>query len=181
MVSATRSAEARCKRFLREKSRGENVRGMPYYGNRSCVTVYSVPNMSPALRLITPASAAMLALSACVSLRGSGLEQLNRQPPETFRGHYTFGASGSWFRSCTASQSDSTWWVTVTNDAVPKIEDAKRSGQLSDGRSIFVVWRAVLTRGGEVGPRGPGYPALLVRDVDLIRPAGTFAADCSGR
>lgn len=167
--------------LLREKNRGQNVHEMPYYGNRPCVTVHFVPIMSSAVRLLIPASVAVLTLSACVSFRGSSFDQLNRQPPETFRGHYMFGASGSWFRSCNASQSDSTWWVTVTNDAVPKIEDAKRSGQLSDGRSIFVVWRAVLTRGGEVGPRGPGYPALLVRDVDLIRPAGTFEADCSGR
>ncbi len=137
--------------------------------------------MAPALRLLTSASVAVLALSACVSFRGSSLEQMNRQSPEIFRGHYTFGPSGSWFRPCTASQSDSTWWVTVTGNAVPKIEDAKRSGQLSDDRSLFVVWRAVLTRGGEVGPRGPGYPALLVRDVDVIRPAGTLEADCSGR
>jgi hypothetical protein len=109
------------------------------------------------------------------------MEQLNKQPPEAFRGHYSLGASGSWFRSCSAAPSDSTWWVTVTGSAVPKIEDAKRGGQLAEGRSVFVEWRAVMTRGGEVGPRGPGFPALLVREVDLIRPAGTLEADCGGR
>ncbi|MGZ8470670.1 MAG: hypothetical protein ACXW61_13615 [Gemmatirosa sp.] len=113
-------------------------------------------------------------LAGCATGRSS-LERLNDAPPQDFRGHYTRGPDGSWFRPCGAPASDAAWWVTATGAAVAQLDGARRAGQLADGRASFVHWRAVQTRGGEVGP--PGATALLVREVLAVRPAA--ANDCA--
>ena len=115
------------------------------------------------------AAAAMLSLGGCAA-RQSSLDVLQATPPQDYRGHYTQSqAAGSWFRPCGAAAADSAWWVTVTGDAVAQVAEARRAGQLVEGRPSFVHWRAVLTRGGEVGPRGG--TALLVREVVAVRAA----------
>jgi hypothetical protein len=118
--------------------------------------------------------AAALGLGGCAA-RQSSLDALSAQPPREYRGHYTRGEAGSWFRPCGAAAADSAWWVTVTDAAIPQIDSARRAGQLVEGRPSFVHWRAVLTRGGEVGPRGA--TALLVREVVAVRAPAT--TDCT--
>jgi hypothetical protein len=121
---------------------------------------------------------APLALGACALNRPSSLDILNAKPSVAYRGHYTIGSTGSWFRPCDAAAVDSAMWVTATGAAVAQLDSAKRAGALPDGESSYVDWRGVITRGGEVGPRGPGAPALLVRDVRVVRKAA--AGDCAG-
>ena len=121
------------------------------------------------------AVAALLSLGGCAT-RPSSLDVLNATPAQEYRGHYTrTQADGSWFRPCGAAAADSAWWVTVTGGAVAQIDEARRAGQLVEGRPSFVHWRAVLTRGGEVGP--PGATALLVREVVTVRAAAP--GDCA--
>lgn len=125
-----------------------------------------------------PLALALIAGAGCAAHRGgASLDALNARTPLDFRGHYEIGA-GSWFRPCGAAAADSAWWVTVTGAAVAQLDSARTAGQLRVGEASYVEWSAVLTRGGEVGPRGPGAPALLVREVRSIRLAG--ADDCSG-
>jgi hypothetical protein len=95
------------------------------------------------------------------------VDRLNAQPPQDYRGHYTIRPTGHWFRPCGAAAADSAWWVTVTDAAIPQVQRARQSGALADGRPSFAHLRAVLTRGGEVGPRGG--TALLVREVVALR------------
>jgi len=124
---------------------------------------------------LAAAAAAMLSLGGCAA-RQSSLDVLNATPAQEYRGHYTRSqADGSWFRPCGATAADSAWWVTVTGGAVAQIDEAHRAGQLVDGRPSFVHWHAVLTRGGEVGPRG--RTALLVREVVAVR--ATAPGDCA--
>lgn len=115
---------------------------------------------------------ALVAFAGCASQ--SALDRLNAAPAQEYRGHYTRGSEGSWFKPCSATSADSAWWVTVTGIAVRQLDSARTLGLFTEGRSTFVHWRAVLTRGGEVGP--PGATALLVRDILVVRPAA--AGDC---
>lgn len=130
------------------------------------------------IRLALALTFAAAAGGACAA-GASSLERLATQPAEEFSGHYTGGAGGSWFRRCGAAPADSAWWVTITGAAVEQVTEARRDGRLLDGRPVFVRWRAVLTLGGEVGPRGPGAPALLVREVLELRAPG--GDDCTTR
>lgn len=100
-----------------------------------------------------------------------------RERETEYRGHYTRGAAGSWFTPCGAAVGDSAWWVTATGGSGAQLEAAKAAGRLVDGTPSYVHWRAVLTRTGEVGPRGRGAPALLVRDVLEVR--ARTSGDCS--
>jgi hypothetical protein len=100
---------------------------------------------------------------------------LDELPVSEHAGHYTFGASSSWFWACGAAAADSSW-VTFTDRAVAQRDSIQRTGALSTGERYFVRWRAAVTSGGEVGPRGPGVPALLVREILVLRPAA--AGDC---
>jgi hypothetical protein len=123
---------------------------------------------------------ALTLLAVAVPLLGgcsarSSLDRLNDAPAQEFRGHYTRSVEGSWFRPCDAAVADSVWWVTITGTAVSQLDGARNGGQFVEGRPSFVQWRAVLTRGGEVGP--PGATALLVRDILVIRPAAS--GDCA--
>lgn len=115
---------------------------------------------------------ALLAFAGCASQ--SALDRLNTTPAQEYRGHYTRGPDGSWFRPCNVAPADSAWWVTVTGIAVSQLDSARTLGLFVEERPTFVHWRAVLTRGGEVGP--PGATALLVRDILVVRPAA--AGDC---
>lgn len=125
-------------------------------------------------RLVSTFAAAVMA-AGCAS--ATSLERLATQAPEEFLGHYTTGSGGSWFRRCGAAPADSAWWATITGDAVAQVEEARRAGRLVEGRPAYVHWRAVLTLGGEIGPRGPGVPALLVREVVELR--APRADDCT--
>jgi len=117
--------------------------------------------------LLTALFAAVPFIEGCAAR--SSLDRLNDQPAQEYRGHYTRNADGSWFRPCGAAAADAAWWVTVTGTAVSQLDSARKAGQFAEDRSSFVHWRAVLTRGGEVGP--PGATALLVRDILVVRPA----------
>jgi hypothetical protein len=118
--------------------------------------------------------AAGVALAGCAA-RSSTLDALNATTPQEYRGHYTTAPGSSWFQRCGAPTSEPAWWVTVTGVAVAQVDSARRAGLLVDGQRTFVHWRAVLTRGGEVGPSGS--TALLVREVLAVRPAA--AGDCA--
>jgi hypothetical protein len=132
----------------------------------------------PRLALAHAAVAALAAgtLAACATGRGGGpLDALNARPAQEYRGHYTLGPGGAWFRPCGAAPADSALWVTVVDRAAARVEEAKRAGELVEGRPSYVQWRGVTTRGGEVGPRGS--TALIVREVLVVRPSA--AGDCA--
>lgn len=119
------------------------------------------------------AALTLLAIAGCLA-RPSELDDLNRQAPQDFRGHYTPG-DGSWFQPCGTTSEADRWWVTATDRAVVQLDSARRGGQLADGRASYVHWRAVRTRSAKVGP--PGREALLVREVVVVRPGGE--RDCA--
>lgn len=122
---------------------------------------------------------ALTAIAAACGARQTPLERLHAQPAREYMGRYTIGPGGSWFRPCSAAASDSAWWVTAVGTATEQIGDARRTGRLPEGQPTFVHWRGVITEGGEVGPRGPGAPALLVREVIVVggaAPPGCAAA-----
>ena len=116
----------------------------------------------------------MLATS-CALLACVRQPALNELPVTEFAGHYTKAPSASWFVACGAAAADSSW-VTFTDRAVAQRDSIARTGLLADGQRHFVRWRAAVTERGEVGPRGPGVPALLVREILVARPAA--AGDC---
>lgn len=116
----------------------------------------------------------VLLLAGC-AMHGTSLATL---PAEEWRGHYAASDKASWFRPCGAVASDSSWWVTITGDAVEQMSRARLSGQFRQGVEYFVRWNAAKTTSGEVGPRGPGKPALLVRNVLELRAASD--SDCAG-
>ena len=120
--------------------------------------------LRPPLRLAVVLAAAVAA-TACAARRPS-LDQL---PSRELTGHFTGGTAGSWFRPCGAAPADSGWWVTFTGRAVAQRDSLRRTGQLPDGERRFVRWLAAVTEGGEIGPRGPGVPALLVREIVTVR------------
>ena len=125
-----------------------------------------------ASRSLLAALAVVTATAACSSRR----PDLGDLPTREVTGHLTGGRDANWFRPCVLAPADSAWWVTFTDRAVVQRDTLRRSGRLPDGQSRFVRWLAAVTRGGEVGPRGPGAPALLVRDILEVRVPGP--GDC---
>jgi hypothetical protein len=124
----------------------------------------------------TSASLAALALvlGGCAA-REPSLAEL---PARELVGHFTTDEGESWFRACGTAPDEPSWWVTFTGSSVDQIDRERASGQIAPGGRYFVRWRAAVTKGGEVGPQGPGVPALLVRDLLELRPAGD--GDCDG-
>lgn len=118
-------------------------------------------------------------LAGCAQSGGDG----SRLPVQEMTGHYRKDASGSWFTPCAGSPGTAPgaapvttldtqpMWVTLTGAAVSQYRPAAEPPVTQ-----FVRWRAAITRDGSVGPRGPGAPALLVREVLEQRAAGD--ADC---
>lgn len=125
-----------------------------------------------------PALLAMMALTGCASGRFAA----DDLPTQEWSGHFVSGPGESWFSPCPASVAHGVtadaapWWVTVTGMAVGQVEQARRAGAFLPGERYFVRWRAAMTRNGEVGPRGPGVPALLVRELVTWQPASS--QDC---
>lgn len=107
-------------------------------------------------------------LVACAS-RPSTMDRLAAEPAVPYRGHYTLASGSSWFRPCELAPADSAWWVLATGTAASRIATAQREGQLPSGQPMYVEWRGAVTRTGEIGPRGPGAPALVVRAIDILR------------
>jgi hypothetical protein len=103
---------------------------------------------------------------------------LDDQPSREFAGHYSAAEGGSWFRPCDISPTEAAGWVTFTGRSVEQMQAERAAGHFTDGPSYFVRWRASVTYDGEVGPRGPGKPALLVRELLELRPASDD--DCAG-
>lgn len=118
-------------------------------------------------------AAAGLALIGC----GTGRVSLSDPPARELAGHFVSTPKENWFTPCNASPGDGAWWATVTGGAVQSIDAARAAGRLEPGRNYFVRWNAVVVTDGRVGPRGPGQPALLVREVLELREA--TETDCS--
>lgn len=141
--------------------------GFPYRRIASSM----IHRVSLRLSLLTVAS---IILPGCAISRIGSSRATNELPAQEFRGHYSV-ADGSWFTPCNGAV-DERWWVTMTGLAVPDVDNAKREGRLTANAPVFVHWLAAQTTDGKVGPRGPGKPALLVREVRALRPAR--ADDC---
>jgi hypothetical protein len=124
------------------------------------------------LLLRTTLLAAVAGLAGCAAHRAS----LDDLPVQEYAGHFTAAPGASWFQRCGAPAADSAWWVTVTDRAVAQVDSARAASGVAPGQRSFVRWRAARTEGGEVGPRGPGSPALLVRELLELRPAAP--GDC---
>jgi len=118
-------------------------------------------------------TAAGLLLAGC-ALRSASLSDL---PEQDLAGHYTSEQGASWFRPCGVADADSRWWVTFTGRSVAQVEQARSTGLLQPGQQYYVRWKAAITTGGEIGPQGPGLPALLVRELLEVRPAAD--RDCA--
>ncbi len=110
---------------------------------------------------------ASLALPACAARHVATIDALQAQPPREYRGHHDV-ARGSWFTPCGADAADA-WWVTATGRAAAQVDSARRDGRLTPSAPVFARWLGVETTGGEVGPRGPGKPALLARELLALR------------
>ncbi len=93
-------------------------------------------------------------------------------PVQDMAGHYRKDASGSWFTPCASAPGAAPMWATLTGAAVSQY----RPPAADAAARQFVRWRASVTTDGAVGPRGPGAPALMVRELIEQRAAGT--ADC---
>lgn len=102
---------------------------------------------------------------------------LSDLPAEPMVGHYEGGRPGeSWFRPCGAPATDKAWWVTFGGRSVAQVNEKKAAGLMQPGQRYFVRWRAATTTAGEIGPQGPGVPALYVRDLTEVRVASE--GDC---
>jgi hypothetical protein len=110
---------------------------------------------------------AFSSLIACASGGGS----LDDLPVQEYVGHYRAAAGGSWFTPCGASADAAPMWVTYTEVSVAQCDAFLSAPGTDPGDPVFVLWRAAVTTGGEVGPAGPGAPALLVREILEMRPA----------
>jgi hypothetical protein len=118
---------------------------------------------------------------AAVVAAGCGKQPgLAELPVREFAGHYVAGEAASWFRPCGGAAADPAWWVTFTGPSVAQVERAWASGQIQAGMPSFVRWSASVTMGGEIGPQGPGVPALLVRAILEARPAAERDCDRAG-
>ena len=111
----------------------------------------------------------ILALSSggCVTQNKS----LSDLPAHEFTGYYASAPGQSWFHASEDAHGTALMWVTFTGQSVDQVQRARAAGQFLQGRRYFVRWRAVVTTSGEVGPRGPGWPALLVRELLEFHPA----------
>lgn len=119
-----------------------------------------------------------VAVLCCASLIGACAYQpsLNELPSSDHAGHLTPSAAGTWFVPCGIAAADSAW-VTFTDGAVAQRDSLTRAGGLVAGTRYFVRLRAAVTEGGEIGPRGVGAPAYLVREILVIRPPSP--SDCA--
>jgi hypothetical protein len=110
-----------------------------------------------------------------VGLLAGGCEtdqkHLDSLPSQEFTGYYSEGVGRSWFRPADAPVDGPAWWVTFTGQAVYQVQQAREAGKLLAGQPYFVRWQAAITKGGEIGPRGKGEPALLVREILELKPA----------
>ena len=97
-------------------------------------------------------------------------KSLSDLPTQEFTGYYTGAPGQSWFHAAEDAHGTAPMWVTFTGHAVTQVEQARAAGQFLPGQRYFVRWRAAVTTSGEVGPRGPGSPALLVRELLEFRP-----------
>ena len=102
-------------------------------------------------------------------------KSLSELPTQEFTGYYTSAPGQSWFHASEDARGTALMWVTFTGESVAQVQRARAAGQFIQGQRYFVRWRAVVTTGGEVGPRGPGWPALLVRELLEFRPAPASA------
>lgn len=92
-------------------------------------------------------------------------------PAKEISGHYTQGENSGWFEPCEPGVENSMWWVTFTGSSAAQFDQARAANQLVSGERYFVRFKAAVTKDGEVGPQGPGVPALLVSEILEIRPA----------
>jgi len=111
--------------------------------------------------------AVALGFSGCATQSKS----LSDLPTQEFTGYYTSAPDQSWFHASESADGTARMWVTFTGQAVAQVEHARTAGQFLPGHRYFVRWRAAVTTSGEVGPQGPGSPALLVRELLELRPA----------
>jgi hypothetical protein len=116
-------------------------------------------------------AAVSLGLSLCVWGCATQDRSLANLPVQEYTGYYTDGENQSWFHASDSVPGAAPMWVTFTGKAVDQVEKARGSGQLLPGQRYFVRWKAAVTTGGEIGPRGQGAPALLVRELLEIRSA----------
>jgi hypothetical protein len=114
---------------------------------------------------IALACSAGLLLGACAAHR----VELQDVPSDTYAGHATADATGTWFTPCGTAPNGPRWWVTFTGASVQKAEQAKGSGLLTAGQRTFVRWSGARTDERHIGPGGP---ALLVRDILEVRAPG---------
>ena len=111
-------------------------------------------------------SASLLILLSGCAARTTGAAAL---PDREFAGHLLTMDKGNWFRPCESESYRSLLWVTFTDASVGQIEAVRSDGIAVAGDTAFVRWRAALTDERMVGPGGP---ALLVRHIVEVRPAG---------
>lgn len=112
---------------------------------------------------------ALLAASGCAARQPSASDL----PSQPFTGILTPSGNGYWFQRCEAP-AESAWWVTFVDRAVSQLERARERGDVATERRTYVRWLAALTDERLVGPGGP---ALLVREIQELRPA--TPADCA--
>lgn len=116
----------------------------------------------------------LLSAGGC-AVRRTGLSDL---PAEPMVGHFTGGVKGeSWFRLCGALAGDKSWWVTFGGRSVAQFDERRAAGLFAPGQRYFVRWSGAITTGGEIGPQGPGVPAVYVRELTEVRAA--TETDCA--
>lgn len=116
----------------------------------------------------------LLSAGGC-AVRRTGLSDL---PAEPMVGHFTGGGKGeSWFRPCGAPAGDMSWWVTFGGRSVAQFDEKRAAGLFAPGQRYFVRWSGAITTAGEIGPQGPGVPAIYVRELTEVRAASE--GDCT--
>ena len=114
-----------------------------------------------------------LVAAGCATVRPA----FNELPDREITGHVTTGATGTWFHPCGSPPTDSGQWVVFTDRSIAQHDSLRAAGLLREEAATFVRWRAAVTTRGDVGPRGAGVPALLVRELIVARPAA--GGDCT--
>ncbi|MEO8334600.1 MAG: hypothetical protein ABI664_06495 [bacterium] len=116
--------------------------------------------------------AAALALLPCAASAQLRAPAPSRDTTTTeYYGAYQRGFEQSWFMPCGAATDDTTWWVTLTDDALRQRDSILATIAVpANSKGLSVRWRGTVSERMPAGHMGHGTRYLLVSKILEIRP-----------